>query len=165
MGPAHITNCNENIQFNLSHSGDAIICVLSADNSIGVDTECTTRQRSFNNIAYNYFSPAEQEALIAAPELSQLFYQLWTLKESLIKAQRMSITQKNMQTQFIASETQNNQSPWHAYSFLIDDYQYAICSAQALNKTLRIESFNITLTELQLLQINCEKFIPQTTFT
>lgn len=72
------------IHFNLSHAGDWIIC---ADDSapVGVDIE-KVRPIDFA-IAERFFTSSEYKLLLDAPEQKrlQLFYTLWTLKESYIK--------------------------------------------------------------------------------
>ncbi|MFD1886219.1 4'-phosphopantetheinyl transferase family protein [Paenibacillus wenxiniae] len=72
------------IHFNLSHAGDWIIC---ADGKVpvGVDIE-KIRPIDFA-IAERFFTASEYRLLMnaAAEERLQLFYTLWTLKESYIK--------------------------------------------------------------------------------
>ncbi|WP_133406485.1 4'-phosphopantetheinyl transferase family protein [Parashewanella tropica] len=86
---------SQNIEFNLSHSGDWLLIGIThrkADNQsfyFGVDIE---RERSNTNvmtIAKRYFSELELEqleALETEQEKRQRFFDLWTCKESFIKA-------------------------------------------------------------------------------
>lgn len=71
--------------FNVSHSGDWVVCVF-ADHLVGIDIE---RIKSIEySIAERFFAPTEFGDLMGKPGDQKLtyFYQLWTLKESYIKA-------------------------------------------------------------------------------
>lgn len=73
-----------NIRFNLSHAGDWIVCAIG-NSEIGVDVEAV-KQMDFQTV-YRVFAEREIARLDkASPEIrSDLFYQLWTLKESYVK--------------------------------------------------------------------------------
>ncbi|MBI3561317.1 MAG: 4'-phosphopantetheinyl transferase superfamily protein [Gammaproteobacteria bacterium] len=81
------------ISFNISHSDGLIILSITRDRALGVDTENLTRSAPMQ-IANSYFSPREIAALHRLPAalLSQRFFELWTLKESYIKARGMGLT-------------------------------------------------------------------------
>lgn len=77
--------CSEDLHFNISHSGDWVVCALS-DKFIGIDVE---RIKSIDlDIAKNYFTIEEYESILEQPIENRLkfFYYLWTLKESYVKA-------------------------------------------------------------------------------
>ncbi|MBO4678962.1 MAG: 4'-phosphopantetheinyl transferase superfamily protein [Lachnospiraceae bacterium] len=65
--------------FNLSHSGERAMCVIS-DCPVGCDVE-TVKEKT-RNVADRYFT--ESEAKLVA-ENSEIFTRLWTLKESFVK--------------------------------------------------------------------------------
>ena len=73
-------------RFNLSHSGDYAVCVLS-EAPVGCDIE---RVRDVPpGVAARCFSPEENAALAACADPAEreaLFFRFWTLKESLLKA-------------------------------------------------------------------------------
>ena len=81
------------IFFNLSHSGDKLVLAVSRHPDIGVDIERSNRPRRVEKIAGRYFSEAEIAALLKLGKEDQLdrFYELWTLKESYIKARGMGL--------------------------------------------------------------------------
>ncbi len=76
------------LYFNLSHSRDRILLAVSAHRDIGVDIEYCQRQRKVDRLVQRFFSGIEGKDLLLLPEQERLkrFYQLWTLKESYIKA-------------------------------------------------------------------------------
>ncbi len=74
--------------FSLSHTHGMVACALTAAAALGVDVECIDRKVDSADIAARFFAPAE------AAHLAQLdgevrrerFFDLWTLKEALVKA-------------------------------------------------------------------------------
>lgn len=70
--------------FNLAHSGNYV--VLAVDSKpVGVDIE-QHRERNFEAIARISFHEKEREQLKRSQDKQQTFYELWTLKESYMKA-------------------------------------------------------------------------------
>lgn len=76
---------NSNLFFNISHSGEWVVCAVS-DIEVGCDIE---KIESANlSIAEKFFSPEEYSSIKHKTKTDQnlLFYRYWTLKESFIKA-------------------------------------------------------------------------------
>jgi 4'-phosphopantetheinyl transferase len=74
--------------FNISHSGDWIICGVS-DYELGVDVEEKKEFRDILEIAKRFFSIDESNYLLEInnnDEQLTAFYDIWTKKESFIKA-------------------------------------------------------------------------------
>ncbi len=74
----------QDFYFNLSHSGDWVLCGIS-NREIGVDIEHITK--SHTDLAARFFNPQEYTFLLEqSPECrDRWFYQIWSLKESYIK--------------------------------------------------------------------------------
>lgn len=73
------------IYFNLSHSEKYAVCAIS-DVQVGVDIEyCSAIDL---DIAHSYFFSQEYEYILGKPKSERInaFYDLWTLKESYMKA-------------------------------------------------------------------------------
>ncbi|WP_375412431.1 4'-phosphopantetheinyl transferase family protein [uncultured Bradyrhizobium sp.] len=81
------------LSFNISHTEGLIVLAVTADRAVGVDTERTQRDIALE-IADRYFSPSEVAALYALPAELQRgrFLELWTLKESYIKARGIGLS-------------------------------------------------------------------------
>jgi len=77
------------LSFNLSHTKGMVACAIATDVEIGIDVEVISPRHAGLDIAKRYFS-TEETALLRATETHQqqveLFFRLWTAKESLIKA-------------------------------------------------------------------------------
>lgn len=66
--------------FNLSHSGDYVLCALSG-REVGVDLQLH-RAVGLERLAGRYFSPAEADALLRAGDREAFFFRLWARKEA-----------------------------------------------------------------------------------
>lgn len=76
---------NEGVYFNASHSGDWVVCAIS-EYPVGVDVEEV--KKADLTIAKRFFSENEYTYILGKEESKRLecFFELWTLKESYIKA-------------------------------------------------------------------------------
>ncbi|MBI4956272.1 MAG: 4'-phosphopantetheinyl transferase superfamily protein [Myxococcales bacterium] len=84
------------VTFNLAHARGLVVCLLAAAHdgrAVGVDVENVVRRTPPLHVADHFFAPAEVEALAARPPdaRGRRFFELWTLKESYIKARGMGL--------------------------------------------------------------------------
>jgi 4'-phosphopantetheinyl transferase len=123
------------MHFNLSHAGDWIVCAVDSS-PIGIDVEQI--QSIDMAIAAHYFSAAEQEALQAIPPENRpsCFFDLWTLKESYIKAigkglsetlNLFTIDLSNNEIKLISKKEED--AKWQFRQYEIDlAYKLSICA-------------------------------------
>lgn len=80
--------------FNLSHTNGLAVCAITLNRDLGVDVEDMEREGATVSLAHRYFSDAEQTALKALPSELQRhrFFELWTLKESYMKARGIGLS-------------------------------------------------------------------------
>ena len=92
LGHKDKPRANVPLHFNLSHSGDLVLCAVSKS-PIGVDIEqikpfrAGMVDRFFNEVEAGYVwgdSPAP-EGNVTAPEMCRRFYRVWTAKEAYTK--------------------------------------------------------------------------------
>lgn len=81
------------LEFNVSHSADLVMLGVTSDRVIGIDTESVDAREADIDGLDRYFAPEESTALLALPERERRrrFFELWTLKESYIKARGMGL--------------------------------------------------------------------------
>ena len=82
-------SCNQiNLKFNLSHSQNCALYVMSLNNSIGVDLECINSKTDVVSLAQRFFSPSEFAVIesVSPEQQQQLFFRYWTCKEAYLKA-------------------------------------------------------------------------------
>ncbi len=119
-----------NIKFNLSHSIDTSICVISSK-EVGCDIE---KLRKYNTkIVNKCFSNKEQEFIKKASNINEAFTRIWTLKESFLKAigkgvdfNMNNITIIPQENNVIIKQNIDNRN-WKLNEIKIDDNYIAIC--------------------------------------
>lgn len=127
----------KNFHFNISHSGDWVVCAID-NRPIGIDVE-KIKKVDFE-IAKQFFSKMEYIELSKKTGNKKVafFYDLWTLKESYIKAIGDGFSKEpdsftitfGRQGPFIESpEEKNNLPKYYFKQYNIDkNYKMAVCS-------------------------------------
>lgn len=95
----------EHIFFNLSHSGDYVVCAFS-DSEVGMDIEKVGSVRM--GVARRFFHPGEIKKLeaLSAELQDDLFFRYWTVKESFLKytGSGLSVPLSSFEVRFAGSE-------------------------------------------------------------
>jgi 4'-phosphopantetheinyl transferase len=83
------------IQFNLSHSGQYGIVVVSIRRPVGVDVEALRADFTWPELADRYFSWRESAWLRTLPpdEALRWFFRLWVAKEAVLKASGVGLSE------------------------------------------------------------------------
>jgi 4'-phosphopantetheinyl transferase len=95
-GRPEIANANpaaRQLRFNVSHTDGLVVVAVTTGRDIGIDTESMARTAPLG-VAKSFFSPREAHMLWALPSAEQprRFWELWTFKESYIKARGMGLS-------------------------------------------------------------------------
>ena len=87
-GKPRLVNAGRPLEFNLSHSGDWLVCAVTAGTTVGVDLERCRPERASMKVARRFFREQEAALLEKSSDASMVehFYDFWTLKEAAIKA-------------------------------------------------------------------------------
>jgi 4'-phosphopantetheinyl transferase len=122
------------VEFNISHSGEWVAAVIS-QSSVGIDVEKI--QRIEMDIAKRFFTEKEYAEIAAKDETerNRYFFDLWTLKESYIKAcgQGLSIPLNlfsfSVNGEEISFENNHSQEQYYFQQYHVhDQYKLAVCS-------------------------------------
>lgn len=127
---------NHTRQFNLSHAGDFI--VLATDETpVGIDIEYVRPLNDLEGLLEN-FSEEEQQTFLGMNEEEQLdrFYDLWTLKESYVKAigaglscPLQSFTVNLFGAEPLLSKPADTPMTWYFKRYaLADGYKCSVCA-------------------------------------
>lgn len=78
----------DNLFFNLSHTGDVVLYALSRERELGVDVELLRPLTELNSMIELVFGPAERPYFAALPPAARerAFFLAWTAKEATLKA-------------------------------------------------------------------------------
>lgn len=81
------------LEFNISHCADLVLVGVTSGRVLGIDAEGPEARAADIDGLDRYFAPQESAALLALPpaERRRRFFELWTLKESYIKARGMGL--------------------------------------------------------------------------
>jgi 4'-phosphopantetheinyl transferase len=81
------------LEFNIAHSADLVLLGVSSGRALGVDAESLTLRDVDIAGLDRYFAAEERAALLSlpGPARRRRFFELWTLKESYIKARGMGL--------------------------------------------------------------------------
>jgi 4'-phosphopantetheinyl transferase len=99
-------------EFNVSHSGNRVVCILSRQGRVGIDLE-ETAPLDYTEFQAQ-FTTKEWAAITGAPAPLLAFYHYWTAKESLIKADGRGLSIPLDQLEVgDASMVKVNEGTWH----------------------------------------------------
>ena len=118
---------NSNLFFNTAHSGKYALLVIS-DVMCGCDIEQIRGYKE--KVAERFFTPQEKKYLEITPEKEDLFYRLWTLKESYLKCIGKGLSVPINSVELIAKGNNiiiKNQNNFQFYEFKHDNYRVAFC--------------------------------------
>jgi len=118
MGKPYVPGMPE---FNISHSGSWVVFAFGPSGRLGVDVECI-REIDINLFS-RQFSQAERARMHASPSPLFSFFQAWTKKESLMKAdgRAMRIPLHSIQLNQYAGFITDEPTHWHFQPFFADE--------------------------------------------
>ena len=143
------------IEFNVSHSGDYSLLAFSHESPIGVDVEHIRDWKVMHDLARRVLTPNEFERFSSLPDLrrQRVFYEIWTLKESILKAigSGLSVAPESLEISFypdkpklLSAETDliKDVSDWSLHSLDIGDIAYtAAITVRKTHPTIQINHF------------------------
>lgn len=129
-------------EFSVAHSGDLVLLAV-AGGSVGVDVE-HHRPVNWSKVAERFFTPTEQSWLQRSPDPLQSFFDLWTLKESVVKESGEGISEITLLPVLSeGGEFQNQQDGKHLFQIdLCRGYSAAVCSVD-MDFTGEVQAFEI----------------------
>lgn len=82
------------LRFNISHSGDYVLLAFVETGQVGVDVEVHRNELVQTELGRDIFSDSEYEFLISQPlkKQKEVFFDLWTGKEAVLKARGMGLS-------------------------------------------------------------------------
>lgn len=113
--------------FNISHSGGYVLCGIS-QSDIGVDIE-EIKDVDFRISKY-VFSESEQKIIDSSEDdKTDIFYRLWTMKESYLKATGEGFNSDIKSVSFDICESNIFYDGWHIKEYdILDEYKVSVCS-------------------------------------
>ncbi|MCE7994634.1 MAG: 4'-phosphopantetheinyl transferase superfamily protein [Roseivirga sp.] len=109
----------QNIDFNITHSGRFVLCAIGMNMKIGVDIE-EVKPIDFAHVDMT-MSKEQWDEINAAEDTLSKFYDYWTIKESIIKADGRGVTIPLKALTWKEGGSTYEDSKWHLQSLSIDD--------------------------------------------
>jgi 4'-phosphopantetheinyl transferase len=154
------------LEFNISHSSDLVMLGVTSGRALGIDAESIEAREADIDGLDRYFAPEESAALLALPPVARRrrFFELWTLKESYIKARglglaialdafRFELTGERGLTLHMRPELGDSPDGWRLWQLTPRcGYLAAVCAARGEQASPRI-------TVREIVPLACEKVV------
>jgi 4'-phosphopantetheinyl transferase len=117
---------NTEIYLSLSHSKERVVCALSLGIEVGIDIENTARNRPFVEFSQQYLTRKEIDKLVAkkGSEQKHYFYRLWTIMESVGKAQGIGLDKTIFNGEWL--QDSNELIGYSCFSVALDNEQLSL---------------------------------------
>ena len=143
---------HDQIEFNISHSGDIVCMAFVQEAPVGIDVEDILSLPDLDQVASRFFSPGEQLDLnkLSGTEKVAAFYRCWTRKEAVIKAcgEGLSMPLDSFQVSLLPGEPARLLNNPDKRSWLLLDLSpepgYAAAVAAPM-QSLQVECFSTSL--------------------
>ena len=134
----------DDLDFNISHSGNYIICAISQNSRVGIDIEKHRILKT--NIADRYFDSNECREIEIAIDSSKAFFDLWSLKESAIKCDGRGVEVLSKTHKQYESENRNtvfcDRVTFHYKQLEIEPF-YSCCVCSNVQFDVELQQLNL----------------------
>ncbi len=132
---------NGSIDFNISHSGRYVVCVISTIAKIGVDVE---EIKDISIIDFtNEFSAEEMKSFLSSDDSLHSFYSLWTKKEAFLKAIGIGLHVPLNKVHVIDNKICWEDREWFLKKLNLDKNYCAHLCANAVDCIVKIHEINL----------------------
>ena len=124
------------LSFNIAHSKDLVVCAVSDKCRLGVDVEYVKPVDTA--IFQDQFTRSEWDKIKADDSL-QTFYEYWTKKESVIKAdgRGLQIPLPSIDTTQAIVQLQDTPTQWHLQPLMLDQaYKAHLCTSSKVSQVI-----------------------------
>lgn len=125
---------NNEINFNISHSGNYVICAISDDTKLGIDIE---QIKPINFIEFNHTMTQKQWDVIKSSEVpTEMFFKYWSMKESVIKADSRGLSIPLKEILITDNIAMCFNEKWHLFELNIDRHYISYLATDILCKNI-----------------------------
>ncbi len=133
---------SEEVDFNISHSGNYVVCVFSTSLKVGVDIEKHKKinpANLYSLIRYNNWDIKTENCD------SRTFFDYWTIQESVLKAKGIGLSGiSNIKIDYHNNEAYLGNEKWYFKRIeLLDGYSISVASNK-FNSFIKIEKLNLS---------------------
>jgi 4'-phosphopantetheinyl transferase len=118
----------DDICFNLSHSGNRVMCAISSS-PVGCDVERVTEVS--DALEKKVLTALEREICMSSDDRRRAFFRFWTAKESFVKTVGDGMAIPLLETEVLLGESFGRVGGYFVKEYFLDDgYCYACCSEE-----------------------------------
>jgi 4'-phosphopantetheinyl transferase len=130
---------NSDFDFNISHSGNRVICCATLAGKVGIDIELIQPV----TINYeDYFTPAEQAKIRAAQNPDAEFFKYWTRKEAVLKVIGTGVYTPLLDIEVSADEVEFKGETYYLSAITVND-GYKGCIAHTVRQKIILKYFTV----------------------
>ncbi len=128
---------NDNIYFNISHSGDLVVMAIG-EHPVGVDVERIGRAKDHLKLARRFYYEHENERVLNAENSEEEFYRIWTFREAFSKLIGDGLAifgKKVIEIDYEGNRVSYEGEPYVFYEYDIKrGYRLTVCVPEAVSK-------------------------------
>lgn len=128
------------VDFNISHTGEYIVCAITTWGRVGIDIELI-RPINLDDF-YHYLSPPEWQTIVNSPTPLAVFYNYWTIKESIIKADGRGLSIPLLDIQIEEDKVRLYEQTWFINHISIDSRYVCHCATNWSSPHLQISKID-----------------------
>ncbi|HQT21506.1 MAG: hypothetical protein B7X86_01110 [Sphingobacteriales bacterium 17-39-43] len=130
-----------NVDFNISHSGDHVVCAFSTKSKIGIDLE-KIKAISISDFK-NQFHEQEWDHIMTSENKYLWFYYYWTAKEAVIKADGRGLSIPFIELRVKDQHAFLDENLWHLKTIdLFENYLLQVASNHVLETKISTKKLN-----------------------
>jgi 4'-phosphopantetheinyl transferase len=131
---------DDSIDFNISHSGNFIICAINTDGRIGVDVE-EVKDVPLQDFLDN-FSENEWCHILNSSNKLYSFYNYWTKKEAFLKAIGMGLNVPLNKIEVVSNKIVWNNSNWYLHPLNLNETHLSHFATLSANPQVVLQKAN-----------------------
>lgn len=139
-GRPHIEELN--IDFNISHSGEYVLCALSKSLKLGIDIEEKNEDLDYRTFS-NIFNSKELNQIKHSENKIEKFYDYWTSKESVIKAIGKGLSLPLKEIKIYKESVNYDDQVWHIRNLEINELYSSKLATNSSSFKLNFHSKNL----------------------
>jgi len=109
---------DNSVLFNISHSGEIVVCALSNEHEIGIDVEIMTNIET-DDFKYQ-MTEKEWDKILISTNKKEAFFDYWTQKEAVLKAQGHGLIIPLKSFEVLDNTTKINEEKYYLTEIKID---------------------------------------------
>jgi 4'-phosphopantetheinyl transferase len=132
----------EGISFSISHSQDLVACAFAATGNIGLDVEYP---RAIKRTHFRHCFNDQEWGLIQEDESMHTFYQYWTQKEAILKANGLGLAHllaidiQDTKVAYFYNEETATQTSWNLKTIAFEDSTAYACLCTDLDVAVSLQ--------------------------